>query len=89
MKRRNVIVIALAALFGFAVACATGGGLRPLVAQAPVPGQFHECIAVTMWLGQGRALNSGQMPQPVTVPPGWTPVGGGGNDAGSFMILCH
>jgi hypothetical protein len=89
MTRKNTIAVAVAALVGFAAACATGAGLRPLVAQAPVPGQFRECIATTVWVVQGRTLNTGQIPQPVIVPPGWTPVGGGASDSNAFMILCH
>ena len=38
--------------------------------------QWRECFAATLWSGSGRSLSSGEIPQRVQIPAGWTPVGG-------------
>lgn len=87
MKKSQLFIIAFAALFGFVVACATRAGSPVTTAQLPpVAGQMTECVAVNTWVGRGRALNAGQFPEAVRVPPGWTPIGGGGD---GVIIFCH
>ena len=59
-------------------------------AQSPHPA-FRECFASKTWQVGGRATSAGNFPELVRIPPGWTPVGGGGDASGreGIVILCR
>lgn len=71
-----------------------GGHLTgPAHADGPAAGTspYTECFAARTWSEQGSKLASGKLPERrVAVPPGWTPIGGGGSGgAEPHIILCR
>ncbi|MEM1418323.1 MAG: hypothetical protein AAGH15_25735 [Myxococcota bacterium] len=94
MSKSHLLTVGLAAMFGYLAACATRAALPTSTAQAypPVPGQFTECTAVSLWMGRGVNLNErGTIAQTVRVPPGWSVVGGGARPQNfeGVMIICR
>lgn len=51
--------------------------------------QWRECFAATLWESSGRQMASpGFRPRVVSIPPGWTPVGGGAAQS-PYVVLCR
>lgn len=66
-----IAVLALGMVAGLAMAQVLS--VRSVSAQ---PRQWQECFGSTLYNTSGRRLNSGDVPERVRVPSGWTPIGG-------------
>lgn len=102
MQKVNMIMALITAL---AIGCATGVILRDQVSpnavaqQEVAPGStnadsknYSECIGiVTKWhaaahFNKGKGVEIDRVAQ---IPPGWTPIGGGGIQAAPVIIACR
>ncbi|MGC4122256.1 MAG: hypothetical protein QM765_48270 [Myxococcales bacterium] len=90
--KAQITTVALAALLGLA------GGLllqtgRADAQAATGPRAYTECFAATLYDMRGKDLNEGAAPsKTVKIPPGWTPIGGGGGlrgDTTPTVVLCR
>jgi hypothetical protein len=57
-------------------------------AQTP-PQQYTQCFGALTW-ALSDDVTAGKQPSKVTrVPPGWTPIGGGGRVKDGIIIMCR
>lgn len=86
---RNRIQLALV----IAAAVFVGAGIAQLFAHTHAEAQqrqWRECFSASLWPNDGAAMASPRFrPRTVAVPPGWVPVGGGGNDHAYAVVLCR
>lgn len=87
MKNRTVLMLSLAVML--LVGVVIGQAMSSPRAEAQQgPRQWRECFAASLWYHDGAAMGSpGFRPRTVTVPPGWVPVGGTGEQP--ILVLCR